>query len=98
MSESKYALKKGKVQLDKYAKLLAGTLCHKLDEDSYICTMLALMQDKEDSEKNCKELYEYMQNNPDANYDAIMDKSFDIQGIYIDEDDDTLPYYDEEDN
>ena len=71
----------------KYEKLLANVLRDKLEKESFIGTMLALVVNQEEPEKNCKELYEYLQQKQNVTYDEIYEKTDEILGIYIDEDD-----------
>jgi len=73
-------------ELGKYEKALARVLKDKLEEASYVSTMFALIVEQEDSEENCKELYDYVQKNPDADFFEIRGKQNEILGIYIDED------------
>ncbi len=88
-------------ELGKYEKALARVLREKvkseeLRQDSYVCMMLALIVDREDPEENCKELYEFLQKNPDATIEDIWEKQNEILGVYIDEEDFNTPYYDDE--
>lgn len=65
-------------------KVLSGVL----EKDSFIGTMLALTVNQEDPEENCKEMYDFLKKYPNAKYDDIWDKTHDILGIIIDDDDD----------
>lgn len=64
-------------------RVLRGTL----EKEIFIGEMLALTVNQEDPEENCKEMYEYLQQNKNATTEDICSKVSEIKGIYIDEDD-----------
>lgn len=68
-------------ELSKYEALLIPILREKLKEESFIGTMLALVVDQEDWDDNCKQMYEFLQEHPDATHEEIRDKQDKILGI-----------------
>jgi len=59
------------------------------DDDTYIGTMLMLTVNQPDADKNCQELLDFIQSNPNAGYDEVMDKVdeiMDIENPFTDED------------
>ena len=51
------------------------------DDDAYLGTMLALIVSQPDPDGNCRQLMDYMRENPYASYDEILLKSDQIIGI-----------------
>ncbi len=56
-------------------------LRNRLDRDDYLGTMLTLMVNQSDPDGNCKKLYDYLQEHPDATRDDIYDKTDEIIGL-----------------
>ena len=61
-----------------------------MEEDSFVGNMLALTVNQDDPDGNCRQMTEYLKNNPNATYDDVMRKVDEIIGIgdilYDDED------------
>lgn len=69
-------------ELTEIQKELARTVRPILnDNDTYIGTMLMLTVNQPDPDKNCRELLDFIKNNPKAGYDEVMDKADEIVGI-----------------
>lgn len=51
------------------------------NEDSFVGTMLALTVKQSDPEGNCKQMIDFLKNNPQATYDETMIKINEILGI-----------------
>ena len=51
------------------------------DEDSFVGNMLALTVNQEDSDGNCRQLIDFLKENPKATYDDVMQKVDEILGI-----------------
>ena len=66
----------------KYEDLLAKALRAKIaNDDTYIGSMLAMIVDHDDSDEICRKLYEFIQNNPTATEEEILDKQNEILGF-----------------
>lgn len=71
-----------KKRLTTMQKELAAILREKLnDDDAYIGTMLALISNQPSPDDNCRELLEFIRENPQVGYDEILLKSDEIIGI-----------------
>lgn len=61
------------------------------DSDTFVGTMLMLTVNQPDPDGNCKQLLDFIKNNPDAGYDEVLDKAdeiMDIEDPFADEDED----------
>ncbi|MDE6474770.1 MAG: hypothetical protein K2L70_06695 [Clostridia bacterium] len=52
-----------------------------MEEDSFVGNMLALTVNQDDPDGNCRQMTEFLKNNPNAAYDDIMRKVDEIIGI-----------------
>ncbi len=51
------------------------------DDETYVGTMLMLIVDQQDPDNNCRQMVDFLNQNPNADYDEIMEKADLIVGI-----------------
>ncbi len=51
------------------------------DDDAYVGTMLMLIVDQQEPDNNCRQMIEFLNQNPNAGYDEVMEKADLIVGI-----------------
>lgn len=72
---SKYILGKYEAELCKLLKKII------VDKDDFVATMLFLTAGRPDPEMNCKQLIDFIKNNPNVDYEMILNKTDEILGI-----------------
>ncbi|MDE6474769.1 MAG: hypothetical protein K2L70_06690 [Clostridia bacterium] len=53
-----------------------------MEEDSFVGIMLALTVNQDDPDGNCRQMSEYLKANPDATYDDVKVKEYEILDLY----------------